>query len=139
MRYYPDTQTLAQIIFSADSIHPSLIDVITDYSTLLLTSTVCMKELVHLIQSGRIRPKRKGTHYDAHEAVSAVVRAGIDVVPPSLRHISQMADLPLFPDHNDPNDRLIIAQSIADRVPLISTDLQFEKYIPYGLELIRNR
>ena len=53
-------------------------------------------------------------------------------------HLEMLANLPLFPNHNDPNDRLIIAQAIRDRIPLISSDSKFNQYTNQGLELIFN-
>ncbi|MDR1779439.1 MAG: hypothetical protein LBR50_01745 [Tannerella sp.] len=40
---------------------------------------------------------------------------------------------------NDPSDRLIIAQAITEKIPLISSDKQFPKYRKYGLAFILNR
>ncbi len=44
----------------------------------------------------------------------------------------------MFDDHRDPNDRLIVAQAISDRVPLISSDRKFERYRNYGLDFMFN-
>ncbi len=63
---------------------------------------------------------------------------GIDIVPVTVRHLHQLARLPLSDDHRDPNDRLIIAQAISDRTPLVSSDRKFYKYERYGLELVFN-
>ena len=41
--------------------------------------------------------------------------------------------------HNDPNDRLIISQAITEKIPLISSDTKFPKYVKFGLDLIPNR
>ena len=139
MRYYLDTQTLAQYILQRGAEAAAIRLIFEDYGNLFYTSSVCVKELVHLIQAGRIRPAGRNRQYNAYEVIQNIIRAGVEIIPPNVLHLQQMSHLPYFDEHNDPNDRLIIAQAIADRVPLISTDLQFERYIPYGLELIRNR
>ncbi|HOJ99785.1 MAG TPA: type II toxin-antitoxin system VapC family toxin [Termitinemataceae bacterium] len=38
--------------------------------------------------------------------------------------------------HTDPFDRMLIWQSITRKMPLISKDAAFSKFIPYGLKLI---
>ena len=40
--------------------------------------------------------------------------------------------------HTDPFDRMIIAQAIAEKIPLISSDQKFSKYKKIGLDLIKN-
>lgn len=48
------------------------------------------------------------------------------------------ASLPLYDDHRDPADRLIIAQAIADRVALVSSDRKFSRYGRHGLHFVYN-
>lgn len=50
----------------------------------------------------------------------------IETLPVSLQHLSLVAKLPLH--HRDPFDRLIIAQAIAEEIPVISIDRQFDHY-----------
>ena len=139
MRYYLDTQSLAQFFLSRDNTSPDVRAVFEDYSNQFLTSMVCVKELIHLIQTDRIRPLRGKKRYDATAAIDSMIRAGVNIVPTTILHLQQLSRLPLFPEHNDPNDRLIIAQAIADRVPLITTDRKFALYEDSGLQVVENR
>ncbi|MGD9732388.1 MAG: type II toxin-antitoxin system VapC family toxin [Desulfamplus sp.] len=50
----------------------------------------------------------------------------LTVLPIELPHISQMMKLPFH--HPDPFDRLIIAQSIAEQLPIIGCDGFFKSY-----------
>jgi PIN domain nuclease of toxin-antitoxin system len=63
---------------------------------------------------------------------------GIEVIPVTVKNLKEYAKLPMLGDHRDPNDRLIIAQAISDRVPLISSDRKFAQYARYGLDFIFN-
>jgi PIN domain nuclease of toxin-antitoxin system len=54
-------------------------------------------------------------------------------------HLKTLAQLDLVKGHNDPSDRLIIAQAIAEKLTLISSDTAFPDYIKQGLKLIQNR
>lgn len=54
---------------------------------------------------------------------------GIKILNINLMHLKEVANLP-FSDkkHKDPFDRLIIAQSKVENMPLISNDLKFDAY-----------
>lgn len=139
MRYYLDTQTLAQVVFNSDDISRDVRALLEDGENVFFTSSVCVMELTHLIQTGRIRPASKKRKYSAQETVKSIRSAEIEIRPTDILHLEQLAQLPLYEEHNDPNDRLIVAQAIRDRIPLISTDSKFSLYIVSGLELIENR
>jgi PIN domain nuclease of toxin-antitoxin system len=50
----------------------------------------------------------------------------IQLLPIELRHTFEAARLPLF--HRDPFDRLLIAQAIAESLPVVSADPAFDSY-----------
>jgi len=50
----------------------------------------------------------------------------IDLLPIALPHLGLVERLPFH--HRDPFDRLIIAQSLVENLPLVSIDSQFDKY-----------
>lgn len=50
----------------------------------------------------------------------------ISVLPIEFNHLSQIIDLPFH--HRDPFDRLIIAQSPAEQMPVIAKDSAFSQY-----------
>jgi PIN domain nuclease of toxin-antitoxin system len=56
----------------------------------------------------------------------------VDLLPVSQDHVFRTFELPLH--HSDPFDRMIIAASIEEDVPLIGGDEQFQKY--KGLKVI---
>ena len=51
---------------------------------------------------------------------------GIEVLPTTLAHLEALAVLPLL--HRDPFDRLLIAQSISEGIPIVGTDMAFDQY-----------
>ena len=51
---------------------------------------------------------------------------GFDTLPIERIHAVQIATLPLH--HRDPFDRLLIAQSLTDGMPLVSADAVFDAY-----------
>jgi PIN domain nuclease of toxin-antitoxin system len=51
---------------------------------------------------------------------------GFELLPISCAHLDQLAGLPLH--HRDPFDRLLIAQSLADGMTIITRDTAFSQY-----------
>ena len=53
----------------------------------------------------------------------------IALLPIELRHSIQVATLPFPPgNHRDPFDRLIVAQAIVERLPIVSADKRLDDY-----------
>ena len=92
-----------------------------------------------MFQIGKVPLKRNGKNADISEFSEWLKNMGIDIVPVSVKHLEKLASLPLMDDHRDPNDRLIIAQAILDKVALVSSDRKFDKYVKYGLDFVFNK
>lgn len=54
-----------------------------------------------------------------------------EILPITLKQLAKITTLPFH--HNDPFDRLLIAQAITEQLPLLSKDNAFE---PYEIEVI---
>ena len=54
-----------------------------------------------------------------------------EILPITLKQLAKITTLPFH--HNDPFDRLLIAQAITEQIPLVSKDTAFE---PYKIEVI---
>jgi PIN domain nuclease of toxin-antitoxin system len=50
----------------------------------------------------------------------------IEILPIQISHLAVAAKLPLH--HRDPFDRLLIAQSIAEQISIVSIDQTFDSY-----------
>lgn len=140
MRYYLDTNILTYLLYNQDGLTGYVGMELMEYGNILLTSTVCVQELVHIVLIGKAQKIEKGRHKPIAptSVVRDVTEAGISIVPVTERHLQLYSELPMLADHRDPNDRLIIAQSIADRIPLISSDRKFSRYVRHGLSFIFN-
>lgn len=128
MRLFLDTNILVFFIFDHEELCADVKEYLFDYSNPLFTSTVCVQELIHLCQIGKIGGTKKKKN---------VVGAN-DILPWIKNMDIKIASLPLHNDHRDPNDRLIVAQAITDRVPLVSSDRKFARYEVQGLDFIQN-
>ena len=61
-----------------------------------------------------------------------MARQGITALPITHTHALTVSTLP--PHHRDPFDRLLIAQAIVERLPILTADAAFDRY---GVEVIR--
>jgi PIN domain nuclease of toxin-antitoxin system len=60
------------------------------------------------------------------EYIAEKVAEGFVVLPIEWPHAAAVERLPML--HRDPFDRLIVAQALAERLPLVSADRQFHRY-----------
>lgn len=140
MRFYLDTNILIFLLERrGDEITPDVAQQVFDYGNLLYTNMVCVHELVHLLQIEKRPLARYGKNADISHISVWLSEAGVEVVPVEMRHIETLASLPLYAEHRDPNDRLIVAQAICDDITLVSSDRKFHLYEKSGLKFAYNR
>jgi len=138
MRYLIDTNVLIDIVEqSGDGLSCNAQAVIADYENLIYISSESVKEFIHLMQEGRIALKK---HLRSLEVFDLIENSlGFNVKYVSREHLRTFAGLAPVEGHRDTNDRLIIAQAITEKMPLISSDSKFSKYRKMGLDFIPNR
>ncbi len=140
MRLYLDTNILVYMRFGnvSDEICVDVLSELVDYGNTLSVSSVCVHEMIHLFQIGKIE-RSKGEGGEASDVIEWLRSKGIEIIAVNERHLSAYSKLPMYDDHRDPNDRLIIAQAISDRATLISSDRKFDRYKRYGLQFMFNK
>ena len=140
MRVYLDTNIVIYFLYNRDELSSDVSGILFDYSNILLISSVCVHEMIHLAQIGKVQKLEKGRKVliNPETIIDNIYEAGINIVKVEENHLSTLASLSMYEDHRDPNDRLIIAQAIADRIPLVSSDHKFARYERYGLDFIFN-
>jgi len=57
---------------------------------------------------------------------TALRAEGFALLPVSFAHLRQLEELPLL--HRDPFDRMLISQSLAERIPIVTGDPVFAAY-----------
>ncbi len=141
MRYYLDTNIFVFLSYpkGMSELSAEVMDIVTGYTDILLTSTVVVQELIHLYQIGKLPLRTKSDVTSAEEVLAWLHDTlNVTIVPVTEKHLQTYAALPLYSDHRDPNDRIIVAQAITDHVPLISSDRKFTHYVKSGLNFIFN-
>lgn len=140
MRLYLDTNILVFLLGDHESLDRDVLGMIFDYSNTLFTSSVCVHELIHLFQIGKVHwRKSDGRPFLAEDILEGLDSMLITVLTATGKNFECYASLPILKDHRDPFDRFIIAQAISDRATLVSSDLKFKWYEKYGLDFIQNK
>jgi PIN domain nuclease of toxin-antitoxin system len=85
-------------------------------------SVASLWEIIAKVQVGKLAlPSPVGDYLAAK-----LMANGVSVLSLSFDHVRRLEQLPLH--HRDPFDRILIAQSLNESIPLVSADPQFEKY-----------
>ncbi len=93
----------------------------------LIVSLVSLWELSIKIGKGKLTAVGSSIHY----IVDELREQRIDLLPVTLPHLFRLEYLD--PIHNDPFDRILIAQALAENLPIITADRIFASY---GIDVI---
>jgi PIN domain nuclease of toxin-antitoxin system len=88
-------------------------------------SVISLAEIAMKNAAGKLNLSREDT-------MDALRRLQVSMVPYAEAHVLELMRLPAH--HRDPFDRMLIAQALAEDVPVMTCDKEFPKY--KGLEVI---
>ena len=131
-RIIVDTNILVYLL--TDTLDADTDALVRDWETQVFVSSTSVMEFINLIQSGRVRI-HKPEQFSAFRFIEDEL--GFRILYVSREHLQQLEQLPTVDGHNDPNDRLIISQAIADRLELVSSDTKFTHYRKWGLHFTK--
>ncbi|GAP73149.1 hypothetical protein SAMD00024442_620_1 [Candidatus Symbiothrix dinenymphae] len=132
-----DTNIFVRLLNDGDMLSKNVSYILDDYSNLLYISSESVKEMIHLFQTGKIRHKRWKTAQDIVDSIEKEWNMAIKYV--QREHLVTFSGLDRVENHNDPSDRLIIAQAICEKIPLISSDGKFHHYRKQNLQFVFNK
>lgn len=122
MRALLDTNAFLWFISGSDRLSGKARSHIADFNNNLLLSTASLWEIAIKTSLGKLEML---SPFD--QLIPAQLeKNAIDILSIELDHISKIIELELI--HRDPFDRLIIAQGIAEQIPVITSDTMFDKY-----------
>jgi PIN domain nuclease of toxin-antitoxin system len=85
-------------------------------------SVASLWEIITKVQIGKlVLPTPVGDYLAAKLKMN-----GVSVLPLTFDHVRRLEEIPLH--HRDPFDRILISQSLEEKLPLVSSDPHFEKY-----------
>ncbi len=131
-RFLIDTNVLVH--FLEEVLDEHTYELLRDYANQIYISSVSVMEFINLVQSGRVKNHKFGKEKVLQLITEKLYFKVLYVAP---QHLEELERLPSVPNHNDPNDRLIISQALSNRLELVSSDSQFVHYRKYGLEFIK--
>jgi len=95
---------------------------VEDPDNVLLLSPVCAWEIATKVASARLHLPMPAEDY----VPSRMKRSGVDALPLQHSHALQVANLPMH--HDDPFDRLLIAQAQVEDLPILTADRTLADY-----------
>ena len=122
MKYLIDSQALIWYVDQDHLLSAAAHAAITDPSNDLLLSMASMWEIgikVGLKKLTLSMPYREWME-------KAIADLGINVLPITVEYVDVQSGLP--PHHRDPFERLLVAQAIVEKMPIISTDIILDRY-----------
>jgi PIN domain nuclease of toxin-antitoxin system len=116
-----DTHTFLWFIEDSSKLSSTAQSLISSDANLLL-SVASLWEMAIKISLGKL-----AVSGDYEVFVSRQLSANdIEILPIRLPHLNMISSMPFH--HRDPFDRLLVAQAIAESIPLVSADKAFDVY-----------
>jgi PIN domain nuclease of toxin-antitoxin system len=125
LRLLLDTVTFIWAIESPDRLTPRAATALGTAGNILEMSAVSLSEIAIKASLGKLRISASAVH-------QALEDLDMHILPYTADHAFLLFDLPLH--HRDPFDRQIIAQALAEKIPVVTSDEKFRFY--KGLKII---
>ncbi|MEH2383816.1 MAG: type II toxin-antitoxin system VapC family toxin [Nostoc sp.] len=117
-----DTHTFIWYVTDNSRLSNQVLDLINDENNEILLSIASLWEIAIKENLGKLRFNQPFEIFITHQLSLNDFRL-LDI---KISHVTIVATLPLH--HRDPFDRLLIAQSIVENIPLLSADKIFDAY-----------
>jgi PIN domain nuclease of toxin-antitoxin system len=121
MRYLLDTHTLIWTLETPLKLPTAIRRIVQDPGSQLLLSIAIPWELAIKTNSGKLHAERILQRFE-----SLVSDGGYEALETKISDVIRAGSLPLH--HRDPFDRLLAAQALESRIPLVSGDRVFDLY-----------
>lgn len=122
MKLLLDTHAFLWFVSNDSKLSSRLKDLIEDENSVSYLSIASLWEMSIKYNLGKLTLKPNYEEFVRRE----VTISDINLLNIELEHLKVNATLPFH--HKDPFDRLIIAQSIAENTPIVTTDSAFSRY-----------
>lgn len=126
LRLLLDTAIVIWAIESPERLTTRAVAALETTENILEMSAVSLTEIAIKTSRGKLRISADAVH-------QALKDLDIHILPYTADHAFLLFDLPLH--HRDPFDRQIIAQALAEKIPVVTSDEKFGLY--KGLKIIR--
>lgn len=117
-----DTHTLLWFFWDDPQLSPRAKQIIEEPQNRKLVSIASCWEIVIKAGLGKLVLGEPSRSFLGRE----IVRNNFELLPISLDHATMVEELAQH--HSDPFDRLLVAQAVSERIPLVSNDAAFDAY-----------
>lgn len=122
MRLLLDTHALLWFVWNHANLSANARSLMTDPKNTLLLSAATIWEIAIKVAIGKL------TLADPYDVFmnQAIATTGLTILPIEVRYAAALTALPFH--HRDPFDRMLVAQALVEKVPLLSADAVFDAY-----------
>lgn len=132
MRLLIDTHILLWVLEADPQLSARATELIRSTTNEVFVSAASLFEISIKKKIGKLDTIRTATEI-FQEMTRMLAFQHLPILP---HHLDAYQSIPLYEDHRDPFDRLLIATAFADNLALISDDSKFDRYMPF-VTLIR--
>jgi PIN domain nuclease of toxin-antitoxin system len=125
MRLLADTQIVYWFFYEPEKLPPAARRYL-DAASAVYVSAASVWEIAIKVRLGKMKA-------DPQRLVQQIEASNMRDLPVFSRHTMLVSELPLF--HNDPFDRLLIAQAISEPLNLLTTDSRMKQYSELVIEV----
>jgi len=129
VRILLDTHALLWLLDGNPRLESAAADLVTDLANDVFASQVSFWEIAIKRRIGKI-------DIDLTKIINGCRQSGLKTLDIADAHFLQLPALPVFADHRDPFDHLLIAQAMVENLAVLSDDRNFPRHpitvIPCG-------
>jgi len=119
-----DTQILIWYQLYDPKLHANIYDLLTRFENTVYVSQISLIEIAIKQKIGKL-PE---LDVSISTLASLIEQDGFVLLSLQTKHIEAYSMIPLFPEHRDPFDRLLLATALSENIPIISSDENFGLY-----------
>ena len=131
MKYLLDTNAFILLNLDFNALPLSYQRILTDGDNTFVLSPATIWEMAIKVRLGKL--SLSGISLDALTG-QLRLKLKIGLLPIKQNQLLDIARLPKVKDHGDPFDLLIIAQALAENLPVLTSD---EKFYLYGVNVVK--
>ena len=119
--YLLDTHTFLWFLNGDDQLSPKANNIIQDISIIKFISIASICEICIKLNLGKLK-----ISFTLAQLKNEILKSGFEILPLDFEQIITLSTLENH--HRDPFDRIIISQSIVEKLTIISKDSHFKSY-----------
>jgi len=118
MKILIDTQILIWYQLYDPKLHANIYDLLTRLENIVYVSQISLVEIAIKQKIGKL-PELDAS---ISTLASLIEQDDFVILPLQTKHIEAYNEIPLFSEHRDPFDRLLMATAFSENIPIVSSD-----------------